>query len=73
MELTLSRHEYSDYYQLFFSKFRRARLKAGLTQVEVVSNMGKSQSYISKRESGERKVIFVELLDFAQLYNKPIG
>ena len=72
MELTLSRHVYSDRYQLFLEKLRQARLEAGLTQVEVASTMGKPQSYVSKCESGERRVDFVELLDFAQLYKKPI-
>jgi len=72
MELTLSRHVYSDRYQIFLEKLRQARLDAGLTQLEVAQHLGKPQSYISKCESGERRVDFIELLDFTQQYNKPI-
>ena len=54
------------------SKKLQARLNAGLTQVDVAKIMGKHQSYISKCESGERRVDFVELLDFAAIYKKPI-
>src|SRR4030067_209586 len=70
MELTLSRHVYSDRYQIFLEKLRQARLEAGLTQLEVAQRLGKPQSYISKCESGERRVDFIELLEFARLYRK---
>jgi transcriptional regulator with XRE-family HTH domain len=72
MELTLSRHVYSDRYQIFLEKLRQARLDAGLTQLEVAQRLGKPQSYISKCESGERRVDFVELLDFIQQYKNTI-
>jgi transcriptional regulator with XRE-family HTH domain len=39
------------------------RAKSGLTQVEVSSRLGKSQSFISKVELGERRIDVVELLD----------
>ncbi len=48
------------------------RIEAGLTQVDVAQSLGKPQSFISKCESGERRVDFVELIDFAQLYDKPL-
>ena len=72
MELTLSRHVYSDRYQIFLEKLRQARLEAGFTQLEVAQRLGKPQSYISKCESGERRVDFIELLDFAEQYKKSI-
>ena len=72
MELTLSRHVYSDRYQIFLEKLRQARLEAGFTQLEVAQRLGKPQSYISKCESGERRVDFIELLDFSKQYKKPI-
>ena len=43
---------------------------AELTQVEVVQRLSNHQSYVSKCKSGERRVDFVELLDFAELYKK---
>ena len=55
--------------QTFLEKLKQARLDAGLTQVDVAQMLGKHQSYISKCESGERRVDFVELLDFAAIYN----
>jgi transcriptional regulator with XRE-family HTH domain len=53
-------------------KLKQARLDAGLSQVEVAARFGKPQSYVSKCESGERRVDFVELLDFISIYGKPI-
>jgi transcriptional regulator with XRE-family HTH domain len=70
--LTLSSHIYSSRYQAFLDKLRQARLQAGLTQVEVARMLDKPQSYVSKCESGERRVDFVELIDFAKIYRKPI-
>ncbi|WP_067101873.1 helix-turn-helix domain-containing protein [Marinomonas atlantica] len=46
---------------------REARVEQGLTQVEVSLNLGKPQSYVSKYESGERKLDFVEVLDIAEI------
>ena len=72
MELALSPQIYSTRYQTFLEKLRQARLDVGLTQVDVAQALGKHQSYISKCETGERRVDFVELLDFAAIYKKPI-
>ena len=72
MELALSPQIYSSRYQKFLEKLKQARLDAGLTQVDVAKIMRKHQSYISKCETGERRVDFVELLDFAVIYKKPV-
>jgi transcriptional regulator with XRE-family HTH domain len=72
MELALSPQIHSTQYQSFLEKLKQARLDAGLTQVDVAQALGKHQSYISKCESGERRVDFVELLDFARIYQKPL-
>ena len=53
-------------------KLRQARLDAGLTQVEVAQALDKPQSYVSKCESGERRVDIVELRAFAALYRRAI-
>jgi transcriptional regulator with XRE-family HTH domain len=50
----------------------KAREKAGLTQLEVATQLNKPQSYISKIELGERKIDFVELEDLCSVYNLPI-
>ena len=66
------RHVYSSRYQKFLEKLKQARLDAGLSQVEVAEKLDKPQSYVSKCESGERRVDVVELQDFAEIYKKPI-
>ncbi|TMB64967.1 MAG: helix-turn-helix transcriptional regulator, partial [Chloroflexi bacterium] len=42
------------------------------TQEEAAQKLGKPQSFISKCESGERRVDFVELLEIAQIYGVSI-
>jgi transcriptional regulator with XRE-family HTH domain len=55
------------------AKLRLARLEAGLTQDQVAAKMGRRQTWISKCETGERLLDFVELEDFAALYGKPLA
>lgn len=63
---------YSERYQAFLKRLRAARKDAGLTQVEVAGLLKVPQSYVSKCESGERRVDVVELADFAELYQKDV-
>jgi len=48
----------------------KAGVAARLTQVEVANKLRRPQSYVSKCESGERRVDVVELMEFARLYGK---
>lgn len=48
----------------------RARLDARLTQVEAARRLHRPQSFISKCESGQRRVDVIELVEFAALYDK---
>lgn len=64
---------HSPRYRKFLERFRRARKDAGLTQVEVAKRLGLPQSFVSKCESGERRVDVVELDTFARLYRKKIS
>ncbi len=57
-------------YRLFLRRLREARQAAGLTQVDVAAKLRRPQSYVSKCESGERRVDVVELMEFARLYGK---
>lgn len=57
-------------YQSFAVKLKRARLEAGLTQVQVSKKLKRPQSYISKVEAGEQRLDIVELKKFAELYKK---
>ncbi len=49
-----------------------AREEAGMTQREVSAVLGRSHSYLSKCETGERSVDVIDLLQLARLYKKPI-
>ncbi len=60
-------------YRRFLARLRAARAAAGLTQVEVARRLGKSQAFVSKSESGDRRVDVIELKAFAKLYRKPVG
>jgi transcriptional regulator with XRE-family HTH domain len=57
---------YSQTYSRFLTLFRKARLSAGLTQEEVARRLGRPQSFVSKCESGERRVDVAELLAFCK-------
>lgn len=59
-------------YQAFLERLRAARHKAGLTQAEVAKKLGRPQSFVSKCESGERRVDVLELAQFARLYHVPL-
>ena len=59
-------------YQEFLKRLRAARKEAGLTQEEVAQQLKVHQSFVSKSESGERRVDVVELSDFAKLYQKEL-
>jgi transcriptional regulator with XRE-family HTH domain len=45
----------------------------GLTQAQVARKLSKPQSFVSKLESGERRVDFVELQQLAKIYKKPLS
>ena len=64
----LSDEDYARRYQRFLTRLREARLKAGLTQADVAGQLDKPQSFVSKCETGERRVDFVELVFLSDLY-----
>ncbi len=53
-------------------RLKEARRRAGLTQAEVAATLHKPQSFVSKCESGERRIDVIELEDFAKLYGKGV-
>ncbi len=60
-------------YAYFVERLRKARLDAGLTQLQVAKKIGRPQSHISNIESGQQRVDVIELKRFAKLYRKSIG
>jgi transcriptional regulator with XRE-family HTH domain len=57
-------------YRRFLQRLKAAREAAGLTQAQVAKRLGRPQSFVSKCESGERRVDVVELKAFAKVYAK---
>ena len=64
---------YTQRYKKVLERLQSARREAGLTQVAVAEAFGKPQSFVSKCESGERRIDVVELGAFANLYDKPLA
>ena len=54
-------------YDLFLDLLVKARKDASMTQAEVASKLRRPQSYVSKYESGERRLDVVEFLDLARV------
>ncbi len=54
-------------------QLKRARLETGLGQEDVARLINKSQSYISKIESGQRRIDIVQLKQLARAYSKDIS
>lgn len=52
--------------KLLLQILREARLKAGMRQVDVAKVLNRPQSYVAKIESGERKIDFIEVLEFTK-------
>ena len=69
----LEQRKYKERYRRFLLRLREARHNAGLTQAEAAQKLGRHQSFISKCESGERRVDFIELLVLARLYGVDIN
>jgi transcriptional regulator with XRE-family HTH domain len=58
---------------VFRKRLRDARKQAGLSQAQAAAVLEKPQSFLSKCESGERRVDFVELEELARIYKVPLS
>ena len=58
-------------YDQFLAKLCKAREDAGLTQRDVAHELGMFHSWLSKTESGDRRLDVMELILLADLYGKP--
>jgi transcriptional regulator with XRE-family HTH domain len=63
---------YQRAYQAFLKRLVQARHDAGLLQEEVSKQLGKSRTFLSKCELGERRLDVIELQQIAKLYGKTI-
>jgi len=55
------------------SRLIKARKQARLKQIDVARKLGRTQSYISKIEAGQRRIDTVQLKEFAAIYKKKIS
>ena len=64
---------YQEEHQKIVERLKQARFDAGLDQVEVAKKLGRTQSYVSKIESGQRRFDVLQLKEFAKIYKKDIS
>jgi len=64
---------YTKEYRKVIERLKKARLEAGLKQIEVAKKLRKPQSYISKIERGERRIDITELKKIADIYKKSLN
>jgi transcriptional regulator with XRE-family HTH domain len=68
----MQKSQHTRKYERLLRALRRAREGAGLTQLDVAERLGAYASYVSKCESGERRIDVVELAEFYRLYRVPL-
>jgi transcriptional regulator with XRE-family HTH domain len=64
---------FQEAYDTLLERLVAAREKAALTQHEVSKMMGRSPNFMTKCESGQRSIDVMELMELAQIYNKPVN
>ena len=64
---------YTAAYQRLLESLRQARLDAGLKQDQVAKKLQRHQSFVSKIESGERRIDVVELAQLCRLYRRDLA
>lgn len=64
---------FSKDHKALIEKLKKAREGAGLDQTEVARKLKKSQSYISKIESGQRRINLIQLRELADVYKKDLA
>jgi transcriptional regulator with XRE-family HTH domain len=57
---------FSPQYEIFLQHFLAARKGKGLSQEFVAQQLDKPQSYLSKCQTGERRVDIIELYNYCQ-------
>jgi transcriptional regulator with XRE-family HTH domain len=72
MRIKMTTMSYDSRYERLQKALIEARQSAGLTQAEVSSHLNKPQSFVSKYESGERRLDIIELLDICSVINVKI-
>ncbi|MEI8270343.1 MAG: helix-turn-helix transcriptional regulator [bacterium] len=69
---TMPRAIFQKEHKIIVERLKKARIEAGLGQVEVAKKLDRTQSYLSKIESGQRRFDVLQLKEFAKLYKKSL-
>lgn len=64
----MRKSRFSKQYESVLRTLHQVRKDAGLTQTDVARRFGAHASFVSKCESGERRIDVVELAEFCRLY-----
>jgi transcriptional regulator with XRE-family HTH domain len=63
---------YTKDHNAIVERLKKARFESGFGQIEVAKKLGRTQSYVSKIESGQRRFDVLQLKEFAKLYKKSL-
>ncbi len=63
---------YDPAYRYMLAQLKAARRAIGLTQEEVSNRLRKSPNFVSRCESGERRIDPIDLMRFALVYKRDI-
>jgi len=69
----MSKSIFTKDYKEIINRLKQARIDVGLSQQATADKLGKPQSYVSKIESGERRLDVAEIKKFANIYKKDIS
>ena len=69
----MNKNIYTADHKYFVKKLKEAREENGLEQKQAAKLLGKTQSYVSKIESGQRRIDVIQLKKFAKIYNKDLS
>jgi len=64
---------YTKDHKFIIEQLKKARNEAGFDQEKVAELLGKTQSYVSKIEAGQRRIDVVQLKEFAKIYKKELS
>lgn len=73
MSTDMNKTIYSKEHRYVIERLKKARKEAGLDQKDVAGRLGRTQSYVSKMESGQRRIDIVLLKELANIYKRKLN
>jgi transcriptional regulator with XRE-family HTH domain len=64
---------YSKDHKFLVERLKKARIEENIDQKKAAELLGKTQSFISKIEAGQRRIDVVQLKEFARVYKKSLN